>query len=209
MRQPNKVLANRAASSLNQRMDGNDDVSRVLELIAGGDVSASNELVSLAYKELRRIAANMMAQERAGHTLQPTALVHEAYLRMAGPDGNGSAWNSKGHFFAAAGEAMRRILIENARRKMTAKRGGGAEHTRWDDSRIGGDPPAEDLLELDAALEALEAADSDLANVVKLRFFVGMTVPETAAALGTSARKVNRQWKCARAWLYRHIYFSD
>lgn len=163
------------------------------------------DIVSLAYQELRRIAGRMMSDERPDHTLQPTALVNEAYLRLSKPDGSDRTWNSRAHFFSAAAEAMRRILIENARRKQALKRGAGAEHTEWDDSKIESPTPSEDLLAINEALDLLEAEDQALATIVKLRYFAGMSIPETAAALETSPRTVNRQWECARAWLYREM----
>jgi len=169
----------------------------------------ADSLLSLSYDELKRMAAHMMAKERAGHTLQATALVHEAYLRLADGEGNAGSWHSPAHFFSAAAEAMRRILIENARRKKAAKRGGGAAHTVLDDSKIAMPTPPDELLAIDSALEKLEAEDPHLANVVKLRYFAGMTIPETAQALGSSARTVDRQWECARAWLYREISESE
>ncbi|MGI9243131.1 MAG: ECF-type sigma factor, partial [Verrucomicrobiales bacterium] len=170
----------------------------------GGEVADDvDRLLSLSYDELKRMAAHMMAKERAGHTLQATALVHEAYLRLADGEGNPGSWNSPAHFFSAAAEAMRRILIENARRKKAAKRGGGAAHTELDNSKVAMPTPPDELLAINAALDKLEAEDSRLATVVKLRYFAGMTIPETAQALGSSARTVDRQWECARAWLYR------
>ncbi len=174
-------------------------------LIEDGDTNAAEGLVSLTYDELKRIAAHLMAIERPGHTLQATALVHEAYIRLAKGDGQLAQWHNRGHFFSAAAEAMRRILIESARKKLAKKRGGGAMHTVWDDSRSDVDTPPADLLEVDGALAKLEAEDPALATVVKLRFFVGMTIPETASALDSSPRKVSRQWSCARAWLQREI----
>ncbi len=167
--------------------------------------TASESMIPAIYRELRQIAGRMMADERPGHTLQATALVHEAYLRLAQTDGCVPPWKSRGHFFSAAAEAMRRILIEVARKKSARKRGSGAYHTPWDDSKIEVGTPAAELLEIDEALGKLEAEDTDLANLVKLRYFAGMTVPETAAALGISTRSVNRKWECARAWLYREI----
>lgn len=165
----------------------------------------ADRLLSLSYDELKRMAAHMMAKERAGHTLQATALVHEAYIRLADGEGDPGSWNSPAHFFSAAAEAMRRILIENARRRKATKRGGGAAHTELDNSKVAMPTPPDELLSVNAALDRLEAEDSHLATVVKLRYFAGMTIPETAQALGISARTVDRQWDCARAWLYREI----
>lgn len=180
--------------------DSNDDDFK------SGD---ADRLLALSYDELKRIAAHMMAKERSGHTLQATALVHEAYLRLADGEGDAGSWNSPAHFFSAAAEAMRRILIDNARRNKAAKRGGGAEHTELDHSKIATPTPPDELLTINTALDKLEAEDAQLATVVKLRYFAGMTVPETAQALGSSARTVNRQWECARAWLYREISESS
>ena len=184
---------------------GDDDGSKDDECFKDG----ADSLLDLSYDELKRIAAHMMAHERPDHTLQPTALVHEAYLRLAnGEPFDAGAWKNRGHFFASAAEAMRRILIENARRRKTLKRGAGAEHTQLDDSKLAMATPPDELLAINAALDKLETEDPQLATVVKLRFFAGMTVPETALALGLSARTVNRQWECARAWLYREILES-
>ena len=180
-------------------------MTRVLEAIERGDEAAGTELLPLVYAELRRLAVRKMADEREGHTLQPTALVHEAYLRLVGPDGEDRKWNSQAHFFGAAAEAMRRILIENARRKGRIKRGGDFQRVTWIESQIGVGPPEEELLAVHEALTKLEVEDPDLARLAKLRYFAGMTVPETAAALGISPRSVNRQWECARVWLYCEI----
>ncbi len=168
---------------------------------AGQRDPAHPNLDEYTYGELRQIARKMMAGERPGQTLQATALVHEAFLRLGGDQ----RWNSRAHFFGAAAEAMRRVLIDNARRKHAQKRGAGAEHTAWDDSRIEVGTPPEELMEIDEALGKLEAEDPDLARLVKIRYFAGMTVAETASALDVSERSVNRMWKCARAWLHREI----
>lgn len=181
------------------------DVSRILDLVERGETEAGEQLLPAAYSELRRIAAHMMANERDGHTLQATALVHEAYLRLAGADGSAKQWNSPGHFFSAAAEAMRRVLIESARRRMAKKRGAGAEHTAWDDSKIASTSQPDQMLCINAALDKLEQEDSSLANIVKLRYFVGLSVAETAALLESSPRSVNRKWECARAWLFREV----
>ena len=187
-------------------MHVSSEMTRVVELIENGDPSAKDELVSLTYGELKRIAAQMMASERPGHTLQATALVHEAYIRVFGgkPDSQ-QQWNSRGHFFSALAEAMRRVLIDSARRRLSAKRGNDPDHTEWEESKVVADTPDEQLEAIDEALDRLEEFDPELAKVVKLRYFVGMTVPETAEALGISPRTVNRNWKSARAWLYREV----
>ncbi|MGI9244797.1 MAG: sigma-70 family RNA polymerase sigma factor [Verrucomicrobiales bacterium] len=182
-----------------------DEISQIFEALEAGKTEAAEELLPLAYDELHRIAAQKMASERAGHTLQPTALAHEAYLRLLGPDGAEKHWDSKGHFFSAAARAMRQILIESARRKKSQKRGGGAEHTAWSDSMLEFSVPTEEVLAVDEALQTLEKEDPALAQVVLLRYFAGMTVPETAAALGVGTSTVDRQWKCAKAWLHQEM----
>lgn len=182
-----------------------NDVTVILQSIEQGDAHAAERLLPLVYQELRGLAAYKMAHERAGQTLQPTALVHEAYLRLLGPEGEMQPWRNRGHFFSAAAEAMRRILVDNARRKGRQKRGGDLERVTWEESRFGVGPPAAELLEVDEALKKLEREDPDLAELVKLRYFAGMTVAETASVLGVSPRTVNRQWECARAWLFCEI----
>ena len=179
------------------------DVTRILEAIQRGDSQAADELLPLVYDELRRIAAYKMAQEAAGHTLQPTALVHEAWLRLAG-DGN-PKFEGRAHFFAVAAEAMRRILVEAARRKRSLKRGGGAERQELDESQFVQSAPSEELLAVDEALDLLAADDAMSANLVKLRYFAGMTMEEAAAALGIPLRTAERLWTYARAWLRRKI----
>lgn len=182
-----------------------DEITRILEAVKAGQSEAAEQLLPLAYEELRRIAAQQMASERAGHTLQPTALVHESYLRLLGPDKQELDWDSRGHFFSAAATAMRRILIESARRKKSLKRGGDVDHTAWSDSKLEFSVPSEEVLAVDEALTKLEAEDPALAKVVSLRYFAGMTVPETAAALGVGTSTVDRQWKCAKAWLFQEM----
>ncbi len=174
------------------------EVTRILEAMEDGDAQVGSELLPLVYNELRRLAVQRMANERAGHTLQPTALVHEAYQRLVGSEGEDREWNSQAHFFGAAAEAMRRILIESARRKGRIKRGGDFDRVTWAESQIGAGPPDEELLAVHEAMDKLEAEDPELARLAKLRYFAGMTVPETAAILGISPRTVNRQWECAR-----------
>lgn len=178
-------------------------VTQLLAEIRAGDRQAADELLPLVYGELRKLARARMAGEPAGHTLQPTALVHEAYLRLVGPADPG--WDTRGHFFAAASEAMRRILIEAARRKGRQRHGGELRRTPLDEETpdATGDPQA--LLALDWALERLEDKDSDMAAVVKLRYFGGLSVEETAGALNTSPRSVSRLWSGARAWLHREM----
>jgi RNA polymerase sigma factor (TIGR02999 family) len=176
------------------------DATRLLDAAAAGDRRAAAELLPLVYDELRALAAARMAAEAPGHTLQPTALVHEAYLRLIGTDDQ-PRWDGRGHFFAAAAEAMRRILIEAARRKGGPERGG--RHARRDLDPDHPAPPdrADRLLALDAALDRLAAAEPRAAEVVKLRYFAGLTVPEAAAALGISPRTADGDWAYARAWL--------
>jgi RNA polymerase sigma factor (TIGR02999 family) len=180
------------------------DVTQILNAIAQGDPRASEQLLPLVYDELRRLAAQKMAGEKPGQTLQPTALVHEAYLRLVGAGAEGP-WDSRGHFFAAAAEAMRRILVENARRKRSRKHGGGLRRHDADELPMPMPEPIEDLLALDEALNKLAAKDRLKAEVVKLRYFAGMTIEETADALGISAATAKRWWTYARAWLYQAI----
>jgi len=180
------------------------DVTRILEQLRGGDLSATEQLLHEVYGELRRLASDKMARERAGQTLQATALVHEAYLRLVGAE-SPPPWNSRGHFFAAAGEAMRRILVENARRKQRLKHGGGQRRVDLDSECVVGDAPAVDILALDMALDKLAASDPQKAEVVKLRFFAGLTMPEVAAALGISLATAERHWTFARSWLYAEL----
>ena len=182
-----------------------DEVTQILEAVEAGDTGAAEKLLPLAYEELRRIAAHKMATEREGHTLQPTALVHEAYLRLLKPDGTDRKWNNRGHFFVAAAEAMRRILIESARRKKTKKRGSDPERETWDEAEFVSEVPDEDILAVHEALEILEDSHPELARIAVMRYFAGMTVPETAAALDTSPSTVERQWRAARAWLQGKI----
>ena len=165
----------------------------------------SEELLLLLYQQLRRLASSMLAQERPGQTLQATALVHEAWLRVQGD--TGQRWESRRHFFAAAAEAMRRILIDNARRKQAARHGGGLHRTERepDDLPIAGGAPDEELLAVHEELDALAAHDARKAELVKLHYFVGLTLEETAAALDLSERTAKRDWVYARLWLYREI----
>ncbi len=164
---------------------------------------ASEQLLPLVYDELRRLAAARMACERAGHTLQPTALVHEAWLRLAGEGGR--SWQNRDHFFAAAAEAMRRILIENARRKLRLKRGGGRARVDLKELEIAATTPDDRVLLINDALSRLEKEDPERARVVVLKFFGGLTNKEVAETLGLGERTVNRQWTYAKAWLFRDI----
>ena len=180
-----------------------DEISRLIADAQDGDRRASEELLPLLYHELRRLAAARMARERPGQTLQPTALVHEAYLRLMSDAHQG--WQGRGHFFAAAAEAMRRILIERARRHGRIKHGGDRRRTTLDDGPAESEPDAEEMIALDRSLSRLEEKDPAMAQVVKLRYFAGLTVPETASAMEISPRQVNRHWTAARAWLKRDM----
>ena len=190
-------------------MIGMPDVTRILEQIQHGDPHAAEHLLPLVYDELRRLAAQKMAHEKPGQTLQPTALVHEAYLRLLpNKDGSNPAddhWNSRGHFFAAAAEAMRRILIENARRKKADKHGGGKRRLSLDQAVELVDASAEDLLALDEALERLLQHDSKAAQLVKLHCFAGLSVEQAAEALDLSRTNAYRVWTFARAWLHSQL----
>jgi RNA polymerase sigma factor (TIGR02999 family) len=174
-------------------------VTQLLGEIESGNAQASDELLPLVYAELRRLAKFRVAQERHAHSVQATSLVHEAYLRLVGSEQ--PQWQGRGHFFAAAAEAMRRILVEKARQRASLKRGGELRRTTFSDSKAEGPHDAEELLSLDAALDSLEARDAAMANVVKLRYFAGLSVSETAEALDLSPRTVDRLWTAARAWL--------
>jgi RNA polymerase sigma factor (TIGR02999 family) len=179
------------------------DVTRILDAVQEGDPKAAEELLPLVYEELRRLAAQKMANEAAGHTLQPTALVHEAWLRLVGDKSH--EWGSRGHFFAAAAEAMRRILIENARRKKTLKRGVEFDRVNFESVEVAMLADPEALLLINEALQKLEQEDREAAQLVKLRFFAGMTNEEAGQALGVSARTAKRYWTFARAWLFREL----
>ena len=185
------------------------DVTHLLDAAAGGDPKAAAELLPLVYAELRTLAAARLAAEPAGQTLQPTALVHEAYLRLVGSD-PAQLWNGRGHFFAAAAEAMRRILVEGARRRATGKHGGARRRVELDDAMTAAGPDgADDLIDLDSALTRLAGADPDAARLVELRYFAGLTMPEAAAALGQPPRTAERNWTFARAWLHRELARPD
>jgi RNA polymerase sigma factor (TIGR02999 family) len=180
------------------------EVTRILSAIEQGDPHAASQLLPILYDELRQLAAAKLAQERPGQTLQATALVHEAYLRLVGP-GEERHWDSCGHFFAAAAEAMRRILVENARRKRSAKHGGGRVRHDLDAVRVAAPELSEDLVALDEALERLAAKDPLKAELIKLRHFAGLTIEQAARALGISVTTANRYWAYARAWLHQEI----
>jgi len=184
-----------------------NDVTRILNAIERGDVQATDELLPLLYEELRLLAAQKLAKESSGQTLQATALVHEAYLRLLGDQGQ--TWQSRGHFFAAAAEAMRRILIENARRKHRLKRGGDRERVDLRDAEPATDGPCDDLIALDEAIEKLARIDKVKADLVKLRFFAGLTGEQAAEALGISHNTADRYWAYARSWLHLEITKGD
>jgi RNA polymerase sigma factor (TIGR02999 family) len=180
------------------------DLTRILEAMQRGQPQAAEELLPLVYDELRRIAAFKMARESPGHTLQPTALVHEAWLRMIG-DGN-EQFASRAHFFSVAAEAMRRILVESARRKHSLKRGAGAQAKPLDESNLVQNAPSDEILAIHEAVDLLAAEDPTSADLVKLRYFVGMTMDEAAAALGLPLRTAERLWTYSRAWLRRKVF---
>lgn len=185
------------------------DVTRMLEAIDHGDPEAARRLLPLVYDELRRLAAHRLANERPGQTLQPTALVHEAYLRLVGKE-DGPRWDGRGHFFAAAAEAMRRILVENARRKHRLKRGG--DRQRLDMEKIEAaatGPDGDQMLAINDALDQLAAEDAAKAELVKLRFFAGLSIEEAAACLGVSRATADRHWAYARAWLFDRLGGQD
>jgi len=179
------------------------EVTHILTEIEQGNAQASEELLPLVYKELRRIAAHKMAGERSGHTLQPTALVHEAWLKLV--ESPAQSWQNRAHFFGAAAEAMRRILIDRARRKSRQRRGSGAEHLDADGIEIASPAPDDQLLALDDALDRFAALEPQQAELVKLRYFVGLKIEEAAEVLGISEATAKRWWAYARAWLFHEI----
>lgn len=199
------------------------DVTHILSQIDSGDPHAADELLPLVYDELRKLAAAKLAQEKPGQTLQATALVHEAYLRLVGKPGDSGQrtesnnlspascppsppyWNSRGHFFAAAAEAMRRIIVDRARARRTLKRGGQGARLDLEELSLADDERSEELLALDEALSLLEKHDAQAACLVKLRFFAGLGHQDAAAALGISRRAADRLWAVARAWLYQQV----
>jgi RNA polymerase sigma factor (TIGR02999 family) len=180
-----------------------NDVTQILSAIEQGDPSAAEQLLPLVYDELRRLAAEKMAQEKPGQTLQATALVHEAYVKLVDVEA-ARRWHSRGHFFAAAAEAMRRILVDRARRKRSRKRGGDRVRVDLDEAKLAAED-FEEVLAVDEALAALAAADPQAAELVKLRYFAGMSIPEAAEALTLPPRSADRLWAYARAWLRRAI----
>jgi RNA polymerase sigma factor (TIGR02999 family) len=184
-------------------LGGMADVTRLLDAAAAGDPKSAAELLPLVYVELRKLAAARMADEKPGQTLQPTALVHEAYLRLVG--GGDRAWDSRGHFFAAAAEAMRRIVVESARRKKRLKHGGGHERVEVELAELPTRLPPDDLIALDEALTRLERLDPVKARLVTLRYFAGLTIEQAAEAIGISRVTAHRYWTFARAWLHKQV----
>jgi RNA polymerase sigma factor (TIGR02999 family) len=185
-----------------------NDVTRILSAIDDGDPHAAERLLPLVYDELRKLAAERLAAEKPCQTLQATALVHEAYVRLV-EGADAQPWNSRGHFFAAAAEAMRRILVEAARRKGRAKHGGGRKRVDLDEALSLAESRPEHLLALDEALARLEAVDPTAARLVSLRYFAGLTMAESAQALGMSLRGAKRNWTYARTWLHRELSAGD
>ena len=188
-----------------------NDATEILNAAARGDLQAAEQLLPLVYAELQKLAAARLAQEKPGQTLQATALVHEAYLRLVGGqepgvgDQQSEQWNNRGHFFAAAAEAMRRILVDQARRREAQKRGGHMQRHDLDEVQIAAPEPAVDLLALDEALTRFERFDPNKAELVRLRYFAGLTIPQAAEALGISATTADRYWAYARAWLHAEL----
>jgi RNA polymerase sigma factor (TIGR02999 family) len=180
------------------------DVTQILDSIARGDEQASQQLLPIIYQDLRRVAASMLAREPPGHTLQATALVHEAYVRLVDAEGE-QTWKHRGHFFAAAAEAMRRILVEKARRKQRVKHGGEHQRIELDDERLVCSIPSDQLLAVDEALERFGEEEPEKAQLVKLRFFAGLSIEEAAETLGISRATASRHWTYARAWLHDAI----
>jgi RNA polymerase sigma factor (TIGR02999 family) len=181
------------------------EVTRILSAIEQGDPHGAEQLLPLVYDELRKLAAQKLAQEKLGQTLQATALVHEAYVRLVDVD-QAQHWDNRRHFFAAAAEAMRRILVESARKKKRVRHGGGRDQLELQEAQVLAPRPDEDVLAVDEALEQLTRIDTQAANLVKLRFFAGMTTEEAAQVLGIPARTAYRTWSFARAWLFRRLH---
>jgi len=183
------------------------DITLVLDAISRGESQASDQLLPMVYKELRNLATARMLQEAAGHTLQPTALVHEAWLRLAADTRQN--WKSRAYFFAAAAEAMRRILVEHARRKARLKYGGGQERLNIEDLELSDVAPDDKILLVNDALEGLEQSHPERAKVVVMKFFAGMTNKEVAETLGIGERTVDRHWLCAKTWLFQKLQANE
>lgn len=186
-----------------------ENITRILSSVQQGEPNAANQLFPLVYDELRKLAAGRLNREQPGQTLQATALVHEAWLRLVDKEGVHSNWNGRGHFFGAAAEAMRRILVEQARRKKRIKHGGDLERVDLVDVPVPTEKATHDLLELDAALVKLEQQEPDKAQLVKLRYYAGLSNEEAAAALGISTATASRYWAYSRAWLFGEIRRRD
>jgi RNA polymerase sigma factor (TIGR02999 family) len=184
------------------------EVTRILSAMERGDPHAAGRLLPLVYDELRKLAAQRLALEKPGQTLQATALVHEAYLRLVGNE-HTQDWNSRGHFFAAAAEAMRRILIDQARHKQSQRQGGGRKRRALDHVEIAAPEPSLDVSAVNDALERFEKVDALKASLVKLRYFAGLTIPQAAEALGISSTTADRYWAYARAWLHAELRKGD
>jgi RNA polymerase sigma factor (TIGR02999 family) len=185
------------------------EVTRLLDAISAGDDHAAEELLPRVYEELRALARSRMANEPAGHTLQPTALVHEAYLRLVSGSGEQQRWDNRGHFFGAAALAMRRILVERARRQHQLKRGGGRKREDLQDNAASFETDPARMLALDEALKKLEAVDARKAQIVMLRYFSGLNIKETAEAAGVSEATVSNDWAYAKAWLFKEMAKGD
>jgi len=183
------------------------DITQIISRIDSGDPKAAEQLLPLVYDELRKLAAQRLSQEKPGQTLQATALVHEAYLRLIGSDDH--PWDSRGHFFVAAAEAMRRILVDSARQKRSQRRGGNRHRVALEEVACASPERSVDLLALHQALERFEKIDKVKAELVKLRYFAGLTIPQVAAALGISSTTADRYWAYARAWLHRELKKND
>ena len=183
------------------------DVTRILNAIEHGDGKAADELLPLVYEELRLIAAQKMAQEKPGQTLQATALIHEAYIRLV--EGENQSWNSRGHFFKAAAEAMRRILIENARKKTSMKRGGNQQKVELSEEKLAIASPSDDILAVNEALNKLSTEEPFIAELVKLRYFGGLTIDQVAEIQGISRRTAIDHWIYARSWLAREVKMGN
>jgi RNA polymerase sigma factor (TIGR02999 family) len=198
------IVQNWTVGSARGTLVSMSDVTQILSRINQGDRSATEQLLPLVYQELRRLAAARMADERPDHTLSATALVHEAYLRLVG-SGRNDGWDSRGHFFVAAAAAMRRILVESARRKQGPTRGGDLQRQDVDLDRLTSPKSSPDLLEIDEALKNLAVTDPDVARLVELRYFAGLTLKEAAVGLGVSDRTAERYWAYAKAWLHQAL----
>ena len=183
------------------------DVTKILSAIERGDENAADQLLPLVYQELRKLAAAKLAKAKPGQTIQPTVLVHEAYVRLVDVD-QPQQWNGRGHFFGAAAEAMRRILVENARRKRSQKHGGDLRRVELDVADVAIENPSEDLLALDEPLTRFEQQWPDKAKLVKLKYLAGLTIPEASEVIGVSTATAERYWKFARAWLHSQLKFE-